>query len=165
MMFELPSLFLAGSKPVSGKLNATRRVLFISVAWAELSYGINLDVDLDDEQATGELWLSASFAPQNLAKLEAAIRQEWQRALKEGFAEAELAAAKDEVVTKMAMSLSQDDNIAMALSRNLRLGRDMRYAEQRLAAYQALTLAQVNAAFRLYVQPERFIRVFAGDFK
>jgi zinc protease len=107
----------------------------------------------------------AIFAPANRAKVEAAFKEEIARALKDGFTGKELEEGKRGLLNYRRLSRAQDGNVAAALARNLDLGRSFAYAGQVDAKLAALTLDQVNAALRKYVDPARLVVGVAGDFK
>jgi zinc protease len=108
---------------------------------------------------------SAIFAPQNLAKVEAAFKQEIARALKDGFTAQELAEGKKGLLAFRRLSRAQDRNLAGALASNLDLGRTFEVSAQVDRALEQLTLEQVNAALRKHLRPDSFLSAVAGDFK
>ena len=111
-------------------------------------------------------WIGgAIFAPANRAKVEAAFKEEVARALKDGFAAKELEEGKGGLLNFRRLSRAQDGNVADALARNLDLGRSFARAAQVDGELQALTLDQVNAALRKYIDPDKFVIGVAGDFK
>jgi zinc protease len=63
------------------------------------------------------------------------------------------------------LSRAQDRNVAGAWARNLDLGRGFAFSGQIDAQLKALTLPQVNAALRKYIDPAAFVVGVAGDFK
>jgi zinc protease len=107
----------------------------------------------------------AIFAPGARAKVEAAFKEEVERVLKDGFTDKELAEGKQGLLNFRTLSRSQDANLAGGWSRNLDLGRTFGFAAQIDQQLSALTLAQVNAALRKYVEPGKFVLGVAGDFK
>ena len=111
-------------------------------------------------------WIGgAIFAPANRAKVEAAFKEEVERALKVGFAAKELEEGKGGLLNFRRLSRAQDGNVADALARNLDLGRTFARSAQVDGELQALTLDQVNAALRKYIDPAKFVIGVAGDFK
>jgi zinc protease len=87
------------------------------------------------------------------------------RALKEGFTERELDEAKKGLLSARSLARSQDGNLATALANNLYLGRTFLVSQQVDEAIAKASLADVNAALRKYLQPEKFVLGFGGDFK
>ena len=119
-----------------------------------------------DQYGTNSWWIaSAIFAPTNRAKVEAAFKEEVERALKDGFTAKELEEGKQGLLNFRNLSRAQDRNVAGAWVRNLDLGRTFAFSATVDAQLKALTLAQVNAALRKYIEPAKFVVGFAGDFK
>lgn len=130
-----------------------------------LSYDVRSRVAWNSFEANS-IWLgSAIFAPQNAAKVEAAFREELARALKDGFTAKELAEGQRGLLSFRRLSRAQDASIAGGLANNLYLGRTFAVSAQVDAAIGKLTLAQVNAALRKYVQPDKLVWALGGDFK
>ena len=130
-----------------------------------LSYDVRTGVDWNPHEPNSMWQASAIFAPQNRAKVEAGFREEVARALKDGFTERELEEAKKGLLSGRALARSQDGNLASALVNNLYLGRTFLVSQQVDEAIARATLAEVNAALRKYLQPEKFVLGFGGDFK
>jgi len=130
-----------------------------------LSYAQGSSVSAPSIDRTGEWTAYAIVAPQNMAKLEAAFREELARALKDGFTEAELAAAKSGTLQQRMQTRAQDGALAGGWVYNLHVGRTFAFSkafEDRLAA---LTVADVNAALRKHLDPAKVTVVKAGDFR
>jgi zinc protease len=130
-----------------------------------LSYDVYSYVAWDAYDRNSAWNAGAIFAPANRAKVEAAFKEELERVLKEGFTEKELAEGKQGLLNFRTLSRSQDANLAGAWARNLDLGRTFAFAAQIDQQLGALTLAQVNAALRKYIEPGKFVTGVAGDFK
>jgi zinc protease len=129
-----------------------------------LSYDVRSFVDWSRIEPNS-IWLgTASFAPQNRGKVEAAFNEETQRALKEGFSAAELEAARGGLLNLLRLSRAQDAGVAGQLVQNLDLGRTWAKAQQLDDAIAALTAEQVSAAFRKYIDPARWSSAVGGDF-
>ena len=106
----------------------------------------------------------AIAAPQNIAKVEAAFREELARALKDGFTEAELASAKSGALQKRVQTRAQDGAVAGGWVYNLYLGRTFAFSKAFEDRILALTVADVNAALRKHLDPAKLTIVKAGDF-
>jgi zinc protease len=119
-----------------------------------------------DQYGVSSWWnAGAIFAPANRAKVEAAFKEEVERALKDGFTAKELEEGKQGLLNFRTLSRAQDRNVAGAWVRNLDLGRTFAFSATVDAQLKALTLAQVNAALRKYIDPAKFALGVAGDFK
>ncbi len=130
-----------------------------------LSYDVRTGISWNSHEPHSMLQGSAIFAPQNVAKVEAAFREELARALKEGFSAQELAEGKRGLLAFRRLSRAQDRNLASALATNLDLNRTFAVSARVDDALSKLTLEQVNAALRKYVKPESFVTAVSGDFK
>ncbi|WP_317203500.1 pitrilysin family protein [Janthinobacterium sp.] len=129
-----------------------------------LSYGVGSQLNVPARDAAG-FWLAyAISAPQNTAKVEAALREELDKARSEGFSEAELAEAKKGWLQSEAVGRTQDQALAMTLAGYLDLQRSMLYDKELEAKVAALTLAQVNEALRAHLKTSELSVVKAGDF-
>jgi zinc protease len=130
-----------------------------------LSYDVRSSMAWDP-YGTNSWWNgSAIYAPGNRAKVEAAFKEEVERALKEGFTARELDEGKQGLLNFRTLSRAQDRNVAGGWARNLDLGRTFAFSAQVDAQLKALTLEQVNGALKKYVDPAKFVLGVAGDFK
>jgi zinc protease len=108
--------------------------------------------------------IEAIFAPENRERLAVALADELTRAVRDGFTETEVAEAKSGLLKRRQLARTQDASLAAGLVQQAWLSRTFEYAARIDAAIAALSVADVNAAFRKYVQPEAFAYVYAGDF-
>jgi zinc protease len=130
-----------------------------------LSYGVGSAIDWSSLDRNSPWQASAIFAPQNRPRVEAAFQDEVARALKDGFTAEELHEGQAGLLNFRRLSRAQDDAVAAALANNLYLGRTFEVSARVDAAIAALTPEQVDAALRKYIDPRKFVSVFAGDFK
>ncbi len=130
-----------------------------------LSYEVGSYLAVDSLDRDGSWEVFAIAAPQNVAKLEASFRDELARALKDGFTDAELAAAKSGILQQRAQARAQDGALAQAWTSNLYLGRTFAFSKRFEDQVAALTAGEVGAALRKYVDPAKISIVKAGDFK
>ncbi len=129
-----------------------------------LSYGVGSQLNVPARDPAG-FWLAyAISAPQNTAKVEAALREEIDKVLKEGFGEAELAEAKKGWLQSEEVGRTEDGPLANMLAAYLTLDRTMAYDKDLEAKVAALTLKQVNEGLRQHLSTARLSVVKAGDF-
>ncbi|CDG84771.1 M16 family metallopeptidase [Janthinobacterium agaricidamnosum] len=128
-----------------------------------LSYGGGSSLSVSDTDRAGNVTISAIAAPQNLKKLETALREELARALKDGFTAAEVAGAKSGILQQRLQNRAQDNVLAGGWSGFLYLDRTFAWSKQYEDQLQALTVADVNAAFRKAIDPAKLSIVIAGD--
>jgi zinc protease len=108
--------------------------------------------------------VSAIFAPQNRSRVERAIREELERAVREGLAAEEIEDGKKALLEARRMGRTQDRALANRLGSYLFAKRTFAWDiefEQKIAA---LTPAQVNAALRRHIDPAKLSIIAAGDF-
>jgi zinc protease len=109
--------------------------------------------------------VASIFAPQNKARVERAVREELQRALRDGFDAEEVAAAKKGLLAARQLARTQDGALAARLAHYLFLGRTFAWDidfERRIAA---LTPGEVRDALRRHLDLERLAVTKAGDFR
>ncbi|MFO1339313.1 MAG: pitrilysin family protein [Burkholderiaceae bacterium] len=130
-----------------------------------LSYDVRSGLSWSALDANTGWQASAIFAPQNRAKVEAAFKEETERALKTGFTADEINQAKAGLLNYRRLSRAQDGGLAAALANNSYLGRPFTTSQQLDDAIAAVTPEQATAAWRKYIDPQRFVSAVAGDFK
>jgi zinc protease len=116
-----------------------------------------------DESASFRV--SAIFAPQNRARVESAIREEIERAAREGFTAQEVERGKKSILEGRRMARTQDGSLVGRLTSYLFAKRTFAWDIDLESKIAALTAAQVNDALRRHVDPARLSMVAAGDFK
>jgi len=130
-----------------------------------LSYGAGTGLSLGSRSRVASWGLGAIVAPQNAARAEQAIREELERARRDGFTAKEVEDARNGLLQERLVNRSQDGIVAGAWINNLDLGRTFEFSRQFEDRLKALTPEQVNAAFRKYVDPDGMTFVIAGDAK
>ncbi len=130
-----------------------------------LSYNVFSSVQWNPIEQHSRWVAGAIFAPQNRDKVEAAFKEEVNRALTQGFTPAEFESGKRGLLNFRRLGRAQDARLAAAWASNLYLERTFELAAQVDARLEALTLDQVNQALRKYLKPEQFVLGLAGDFK
>ena len=109
--------------------------------------------------------VSAIFAPQNRARVEHAILEELQRAIREGFTEAEIDAGKSGLLKARQLARTRDGVLADRLANYLFLGRTFAWDETQEKRIAGLSPAEVNAALRRNLDLSRLSIMAAGDFR
>jgi zinc protease len=130
-----------------------------------LSYGVSSGLALGSRERLATFSIGGIAAPQNVGRAEQAVREELERARKEGFTAAEVDDAKKGLLQSRLLNRSQDPVVAGAWVSNLDLGRSFAFSKKFEESLRAVTLEQVDAAFRKYIDPEKMTFVIAGDAK
>ncbi|NWJ41740.1 MAG: insulinase family protein [Geothrix sp.] len=128
------------------------------------SYGAGSFVNVSSQDPVSAWQAYAIYAPQNVAKLEAAFHEEIQKALKEGFTQDELEFARKTWLQGEEAQRQEDKEIAGWLNSSLYLGRSVLFQAELETKVKALKLDEVNAALRKYLDPAKLVVVKAGDF-
>jgi zinc protease len=128
-----------------------------------LSYGINSGLQVGAISDAGYFSVRAIAAPQNLDKVDAAVREEIARLIKDGFTEEELLRAKSGILQQRNQQRAGDGGIATSWSALMNLDRSFLWQQQLDLKLADLTLAQLNAAVRKYIDPARMTVVIARD--
>ncbi len=132
-----------------------------------LSYGVNSNFSAP-QPAIGNAARFGAMAisnPKNSPKVEASFLDELKKTLAGGFTVEELDAAKKSIRDERRVGRSQDQALLRLIATREDAGRTLAWDEQMDAKLDALTLDQVNAAFRRHVDASAISIVKAGDFK
>ena len=129
-----------------------------------LSYGVGTWLDegrLDDNSTLG---LYAIYAPQNLAKVRAAVDEQLRLALDKGFTAEEVDNAKRALLEERRTTRAQDSAVASSLAAQAYLGRTWAFSADIDHAIGAVSVEQANAALRKYLKPADLATFLVGDF-
>jgi zinc protease len=109
--------------------------------------------------------VSAISNPKNTPNVEASFLDELKKTLDGGFTAAELSDAKKSIRDQRTVGRSSDSDLQDLIMTREQLDRTLAWDEKLDAAIEALTLDQVNTAFRKRINPAGISIVKAGDFK
>jgi zinc protease len=129
-----------------------------------LSYGAGSSLSVPSVDRAARWTAYAIAAPQNIARVEAAFREELALAVKDGITEAELANAKSGAMQQRLQTRAQDGAVAGGWTGYLHLGRTFAFSKAFEDRLMALTVADVNAAIRKHLDPAKVTVAKAGDF-
>ncbi len=128
-----------------------------------LSYSAGANYSASAYEPNATISLSAEVAPQNLGVAEKAIREELERSLREGFTAPELESFRQQILADRQRGRSGDAWALGFMGGQMEFQHPKDYSAQGDALYASLSLAQVNAAWRKYVQPEKLVWGIFGD--
>ena len=130
-----------------------------------LSYSTYSSFSASQFDPAASFRVSAIFAPQNRARVEQAMREEIERAVREGFRPDEVAAGQQAILRTRQLQRAQDRSLLARLSLYAYVGRTFAWDIDLESKIARLTPEDVNAALRKYIDPAKLAVVVAGDFK
>ena len=129
-----------------------------------LSYSVGSSLSASSFDERGAFGISAIYAPQNRARVEAAAKEELDRAMREGFTKDEVEAAKSGYLQARRGARGQDGALAARLAGYAVLDRTMQWDADFDAKISALTPESILAALKRHLDFSRLSSVKAGDF-
>jgi zinc protease len=129
-----------------------------------LSYGVGSQLSVDSLDKSGSFLAYAIYAPQNLAKLEQAFKEEFEKVLKDGFTAEEIAQAKSGWAQSRSVQRAQDNALVGALGHYLFIDRTLAWDAELENKVMALDSEQIRAAMNRHLVPDKLIVMKAGDF-
>ncbi len=150
--------FMFGASSDSRLMNRLRQ----KEGW---SYGAGSQFRVGTKDKSGVFMGYAILAPQNVVKLEAGFKEEFEKVRKDGFSADEVEKAKKAWIQEQNVQRSSDSALVRGLAGNLFFDRTMAFDADVEKKVAALTPEQVNAAFKRNIDPSKLTIVKAGDFK
>ena len=130
-----------------------------------LSYGISSSFSAKSDDKDGQLQVFAIAAPQNVGKVEADFKEEWDKVLKAGFEEKEMDADRGGWLQSRQVNRAEDGSLVQTLASRDLDGRTLAWDEELEKRVTALTPDDVTGAFRRNLDISKVSIVKAGDFK
>ena len=130
-----------------------------------LSYGANARITVPSEGDSAMLSGTVSLNPAVGPKVEASFVDELKKVYDSGFTAGEVAAAKKAYLDSRMVGRSTDAALLGLMVSHEQLDRPYKWDSDLEAKIQALTVEQINAAFRKHIDPTALSIVKAGDFK
>lgn len=122
-----------------------------------LSYNVGASLSASDHEPSGAVSMEAEAAPQNLARVTQALKDELQRALKDGFDAKEFEVARAQFLADR-KRVRSDDNWLLSIMMYLHYMDEpfslLAKNDERIARF---TLDEVNAVLRKHVKPDAFV--------
>lgn len=130
-----------------------------------MSYGAGSFMDAEYEEKIGSFGTYAFFNPSFKDKLNAALIEELNKASQGTFTEKELSDSKASQIQERKLGLGNNNFLASLFNRYMEQKKDLKFYDQFSDAIQKITLNEVNAAAKKYLNLENFFLIYAGDFK
>ena len=128
-----------------------------------LSYSISSWLNIGSIDRAASFSIYAIAAPQNMQKVEAAVKSELDRVIKDGFTAAEISGAKSGILQQRLQERTEDGGLAYTWRSYLFLNRTFDWDQAIDDKIRALTVEQVNEAFRRAIVPSQLSIVMAFD--
>jgi zinc protease len=128
-----------------------------------LSYGTGSQLAVEALDNYGKFFIYAICNPKVIDKVDTTAAEVVNKALKEGVSATQLTEAKKGYLEEQKVGRANDGKLAGELRSGLHLGRTMKYYADLEARIADLTVEDVNAALRRYIDPRRLVIVRAGD--
>ncbi len=130
-----------------------------------LSYGTYAAFTASQQDPVGSFAVSSIYAPQNRAKVEAAVREEIERVMRDGYTAEELAVGKSGLLESRRTARTQDRTLLGRLNLYAFIGRTFAWDIDFEKKIAALTSEQIRDAMRRHMDPAKMTYLAAGDFK
>ena len=130
-----------------------------------LSYGVNSRLAVPAAGNSASFGGMAISNPANTPRVEASFRDELAKTLASGFTADEVAAAKKALRDQRVVGRTQDAALLGLIATREEFGRTLEWDQRMDARLEALTMEEVNAAFRRHVSLDQLSIAKAGDFK
>lgn len=127
-----------------------------------LTYGIRAGLGGSGNGADGYWFIWGTFAPTLLREGKKAFMDEFARLIKKGISAEELATHKQAITGAYWVNLGTAESMATALLVNAEEDRPVDYLDEYPALINKLTVGEVNAAIKKYLDPDSVITVSAG---
>ena len=130
-----------------------------------MSYGAGSFLNVQYKYNTGNWGMYAMFNPLYKGRLDSALRQEIDKAIKGGFTQDELTKSVSSWLEGNKTTLGDNGNLAGMLRNYLINDRDLTQFTDLEGKVKTLSLDAVNAALRKYFDKSKLVMVYGGDFE
>jgi zinc protease len=130
-----------------------------------LSYGISSNLSASSFEEDATFFAFAIAAPQNIAKVESAFKEEMARALRDGFTQHEVDADRDGWLQSRQVGRAEDASLCSVLNNRALYARTLAWDQSLEDKVKALTPDEVLQAMKRNIDPTTLVTIKAGDFK
>jgi zinc protease len=129
-----------------------------------ISYSVGSSFSVSSLDETGGFLIQGILAPENETRFETAIREEIQKIVTEGYTEKEVTEAKQGWLLSRRRNIGNDAVIRASLLSFMTTKRNFTWEEAMEKKVENLTVEQINAAMKKYLNLDNFVVIKAGDF-
>ena len=130
-----------------------------------LSYGVGANFSASPKQDNAMFMGNAILNPLNIGKVEKAFIEELDKAYKVGFTKEEVDSAKKGWLQSRQVMRTEDQSLTGVLANAAAYDRTMAFMREVESKVDSLTVEQVNAVFKKYMDPAKLSIFKAGDFE
>lgn len=130
-----------------------------------MSYGAGSFLNVQYKYNTGNWGVYAYFNPLYKGRLDSALHQELDKAIKGGFTQDELTKSVSSFLEQDKTSLGNNDNLAAMLRSYLANDRDLGDFTRFENKLKEMSLNTVNTALRKYFDKSKLVMIYGGDFE
>jgi zinc protease len=128
-----------------------------------LSYGVGSNVAASPKDNLGNFLVFAISNPANIDKVDAAVKEELDKFLKDGLSASEVEEAKKAWIAGKKAERANDSALASQLATSLFAGRRMKYYSDLEQQVEKLQPGDVKRAFDQLLNPKELVIIKAGD--
>jgi len=130
-----------------------------------MSYGAGSSLRANFKYPASRWTVYAIFNPIFKNRLDSALREEINIALRNGFRQEEFKTTVTAWLQGRQTGLGLDQELVGRLTTYLEEGKDLSFFTEYEEKVKKLTVSEVNAALRKYISPEKISFIYAGDFE
>ncbi|MGB3154027.1 MAG: pitrilysin family protein [Chitinophagaceae bacterium] len=130
-----------------------------------MSYGAGSFINVEYKYNTGNWGVYAMFNPLYKGRIDSALNQEVDKAIKGGFTQEELSKSVGSWLEQNKTTLGSNENLAAIIRTFLQNDRNLSQFNEFENKVKSLSLEQVNAALRKYFDKSKLVTVYGGDFE
>jgi zinc protease len=129
-----------------------------------MSYGAGSYLSIKYRYPSASMGVYAIFNPTYKDKLNAALNEEINKAVDKGFTEEEWKNSLQAWLTQRKSYLDNNNAILSILNSYMFDGKDLTFFTETEEKAKALTIAQINSTLKKYVDANKLVLIYAGDF-
>ena len=129
-----------------------------------MSYGAGTFMNFSYKYPASSWLLYAIFNPLYKNRLDSAMHEVIDLALRDGFKEQEFKSSLSSWLQQRKLELNNDAQLSSRMASYITQGKDLNFFIEYENNAKKLTLAQVNAALKKYISNDKITLIYAGDF-
>lgn len=130
-----------------------------------MSYGAGPWYDANYRYPSGSIGVYAIFNPAFREKLNGALTEEVRKAIEKGFTEEEWKSSLASWLQQRKIYLDNNSYLMRMLNNYMFDGKDLSFYTEMENKAKQLTLTQINEALKKYVDVNKMVLIYAGDFR